>query len=319
MERFLARDGDNDVRYVRRQFPKDGTRTLLRKAASPPIAKAPPPQSFVVDDKPVTRSKPAENDSLDDVLDISEPDSVDRTRIKMSFDYGNDDDYDNVNNDDCQEDTLDLTNLSPRHSSDRVSTPFGNPSFHSSQSDIGNRSKFFGGKRDYARRVTEELDVDETLEPESSNVDAVDRPSYAHADSGGQQKPVFTFYGDFMSDKSASDQEEIVDSSPETKAPPVAAAYWKPMPHRRPNTLMGATKKLTYRLGGKSAPTTVTRKPFSIGQTFRRQGEIAVSTRPSATKAPRRGPMSGLKRPPRPAKKQNTLLSHFPLVIQDND
>jgi 5'-3' exonuclease len=313
MERFLARDGDNDVRFVKRVFPKDGTRTLLRKAASPPTAKAPPPppQSFVA----ATRSMPTEDESFDDdVLEIPEPDSVVGTRSKMSFDYGNDyDDYNNINSDDCR-DTLDLTNLSSGRSSDRVSVPYGNPSFHSSQRDVGNRSKFFGGKRDYARRVTEELD--ETLEPETS-VDAVDSPSFARADSSGRKKPAFSFYGDFMSDKSVSDQEEIDESSPETKkAPPVAAASSKPIAHRRPNTLMGATKTLRYRLGGKSA---VARKPFSIGQTFRRQGEIVASTRPSAVKEPRRGPMLRLKRPVRSATKQNTLLSHFPLVIQDND
>jgi hypothetical protein len=236
----------------------------------------------------------------------------------MLFDYENDDDYeDDINNHDCQ-DTLDSTNLSSRRSSDRVSASFGNPSFHSSQSDISNRSKYFGVKRDYARRVTEELDVDETLKPGTS-VDAADSPSYAPTDSSGRQQPAFNFYGDFMSDKSASDQEEIVESSPETKAPRVAAASSKPAVHRRPNTLMGATKTLRYRLGGKSTTSTVARKPFSIGQTFRRQGEIGASTRPSATKAPRRGPKIGLKRPPRCAKKQNTLLSHFPLVIQDND
>jgi 5'-3' exonuclease len=325
-ERFLARDGDNDVRYVKRVFPADGTRTLLQKAASPSTAKAPPPpRSFLVDDKPAARtSKPTEQDDpLDDVIEILEPDdSAIGTRSQMLFDYENDDDYDDdIINHDCQ-DTLDSTNLSPRRSSDRVSAPFGNPSFHSSQTDddIGNRSKFFGGKRDYARRVTEELDVDETLKPESS-VNAADSPSYAPEPAfSGQQKPAFSFYGDFMSDKSASDQEEIVDSSPETKAPRVAAASSKPVVQRRPNTLMGTTKTLRYRLGGKSATSnTVARKPFSIGQTFRRQGEIAASTRPSATKAPRRGPTIGLKRPPRSAKKQNTLLSHFPLVIQDND
>lgn len=321
MERFLARDGDNDVRFVKRVFPKDGTRTLRCKTASSPVAKAPPPpQSFFVDDKPAARSEPTEDDFLDDVLEIPEPDSAVRTRSTMPFDYGNDDgdnfddDYDNINNNGCP-DTLDLTNLSSRHTSDGASAPFGNPSFHSSQTDIGNRSRFFGGKRDYTRRVTEEFD-ETPLEPKTNDA-AVDSPLYAPADSSGRQKPAFSFYGDFMSDKSASDQEEIIESSPEAKAPPIAATSSRPIPHRRLNTLMGATKTLRYQLGGKSA---VARKPISVGQTFRRQGEIAASTRPSATIEPRCCPKLGSKRPAaRSAKKQNTLLSHFPLVIQDND
>jgi 5'-3' exonuclease len=455
LKKFLARDGDDDVRFVKRIFPTDGTRTLIRKAPSPVVAKAPPPPLHCVvdvdvDDKPATeQSEPVSlndvpeildsiagaqtkmafghgnNNDDDDSLDSMEmknlpsrrssvpelddtfvsaqqkmtfgygnndDDSLDSMKLqnlrsrrapipelgdsvvgaqtKMAFDYGNDDDsldsmklenlpsrrssipelhgsfvgaqtkmaFDYGNHDvDVSRDCMKLKNLHSRRpsvpeldsfvgtqmkmafgdendddcresTSDRLSAPFGNPSFHSSQKD-GNRSKFFGGNhRDYVRRVTEELE--EPPEPQAT-VDTVDGPSLAPSDSNGRQQQFVNLYDDFLSDNSVSDQEEIVESSPETKAPPIAAASSKPIPHRRPNTLVGATKKLRYRLGGKSAPV---RKPFSIGQAFQRQQELVVSTRQSATAEPRRGPMFGLK-----PKKQNTLLSHFSLVVQDDN
>lgn len=293
-----------DVRFVKRSFPKDGSRSVWHK--KPPAAKQPPvaPIDVDLDHFKATRSSPQVQSPGDE---LPEPESQEAVinLTQSSFDYGNDDDF---------RDTLDEPKTASKRSPDRLSAPFGNPAFRESNVK---QSKYFGGERDMVRRVTEELEAP----PEPNRFANTSSTAVAaSATFRQQQRPPkvasYEFYDDFLSDKSASEQEDIVESSPESKPTARRAAASKPTTkhQHRPNKVPAATKPLRYRLGGNSS---AANKHSPIARGFQRQRDTAVSSQSSV--APGRGPFHGLKRPNRSTKKQNTILSHFPILNKDKD
>jgi len=312
LEQLLGRS--EDVRFVKRSFPKDGSRSLLPKPVAPSVkpllAKRDSSRSLL--QRPAVVDKlPKSNYTLEDLDEIPEAAPTPLKALSQpSFDYGNDEDCrDNIEEDFAQQ--KDVNSHSPP-SSDRLSAPFGNPSFHNS--DNCTQSKYFGKGREYVRRVTEELELDgQPSEPDYViDVDTADPRQQRQ-----NRPPTFDFYDDFLSDKSASDQEDIVESSPETTVnarPNVASLASKSGANRGPKSLVAKSKPLRFRIGG---PSTVARAFGSISHGFQRQRDTTVATQPAKT-SKRRGPLLGSKqRAGRPAKKHNSLLSHFTVLARD--